>query len=102
MVITVLTCLNDLQCQAAKNARAITDLNILKIVDESAAAARVYGLDLKTTTTNEALKKRTMPLFDFGSGTFAVSILNIQDDIFEGESAAGNTRRGGESFENFP
>lgn len=99
-VITVLTYLNDLQCQATKNARTITDLNILEIVNESTAAAIVYGLDLKTTITkNEALKERNMPIFDLGSGTFGVSILNIQDDIFEGKSTAGNTHLDGELFD---
>lgn len=98
-VITVLTYLNDLQCQATKNARTLPDLNILEIVNESTAATIVYGLDLKTTTTNEALKERNMPIFDLGSGTFGVSILNIQDDIFEGKSTAGNTHLDGELFD---
>lgn len=95
-VITVPAYFNDSQRQATKDAGAIAGLNVLRIINEPTAAAIAYGLDKKTAGTGE----RNVLIFDLGGGTFDVSILTIEDGIFEVKSTAGDTHLGGEDFDN--
>lgn len=93
-VITVPAYFNDSQRQATKDAGAISGLNVLRIINEPTAAAIAYGLDKKTAGEKNVL------IFDLGGGTFDVSILTIEDGIFEVKSTAGDTHLGGEDFDN--
>ena len=93
-VITVPAYFNDSQRQATKDAGTISGLNVLRIINEPTAAAIAYGLDKKTTGEKNVL------IFDLGGGTFDVSILTIEDGIFEVKSTAGDTHLGGEDFDN--
>jgi len=93
-VVTVPAYFNDSQRQATKDAGVISGLNILRIINEPTAAAIAYGLDKKGA--NEA----NVLIFDLGGGTFDVSILTIEDGIFEVKSTAGDTHLGGEDFDN--
>jgi heat shock protein 1/8 len=93
-VITVPAYFNDSQRQATKDAGAIAGLNVLRIINEPTAAAIAYGLDKKTAGEKNVL------IFDLGGGTFDVSILTIEDGIFEVKSTAGDTHLGGEDFDN--
>ena len=93
-VVTVPAYFNDSQRQATKDAGAIAGLNILRIINEPTAAAIAYGLDKKRTG------ERNILIFDLGGGTFDVSILAIDDGIFEVKSTAGDTHLGGEDFDN--
>nr|WBV73500.1 allergen [Blomia tropicalis] len=93
-VITVPAYFNDSQRQATKDAGAIAGLNVLRIINEPTAAAIAYGLDKKTQGEKNVL------IFDLGGGTFDVSILTIEDGIFEVKSTAGDTHLGGEDFDN--
>lgn len=93
-VITVPAYFNDSQRQATKDAGAISGLNILRIINEPTAAAIAYGLDKKASGEKNVL------IFDLGGGTFDVSILTIEDGIFEVKSTAGDTHLGGEDFDN--
>jgi heat shock protein 1/8 len=93
-VITVPAYFNDSQRQATKDAGAIAGLNVLRIINEPTAAAIAYGLDKKT------VGERNVLIFDLGGGTFDVSILSIDDGIFEVKSTAGDTHLGGEDFDN--
>ncbi|XP_037931225.1 heat shock 70 kDa protein cognate 4 [Teleopsis dalmanni] len=93
-VITVPAYFNDSQRQATKDAGAIAGLNVLRIINEPTAAAIAYGLDKKGT------KERNVLIFDLGGGTFDVSILTIEEGIFEVKSTAGDTHLGGEDFDN--
>lgn len=95
-VITVPAYFNDSQRQATKDAGAIAGLNVLRIINEPTAAAIAYGLDKKTAGSGE----RNVLIFDLGGGTFDVSILTIEDGIFEVKSTAGDTHLGGEDFDN--
>ena len=92
-VITVPAYFNDSQRQATKDAGAIAGLNVLRIINEPTAAAMAYGLDSKGSSQN-------VLIFDCGGGTFDLSILNIDDGIFEVLSTSGNTHLGGEDFDN--
>ena len=92
-VITVPAYFNDSQRQATKDAGVIAGLNVLRIINEPTAAAMAYGLDKKT-------KDQNVLIFDCGGGTFDLSILNIDDGMFEVLSTAGNTHLGGEDFDN--
>jgi L1 cell adhesion molecule like protein len=92
-VITVPAYFNDSQRQATKDAGAIAGLNVLRIINEPTAAAIAYGLDKKST------KERNVLIFDCGGGTFDVSILTIDDAIFEVKATAGDTHLGGEDFD---
>ena len=89
-VITVPAYFNDSQRQATKDAGAIAGLNVLRIINEPTAAAIAYGLDKK------GQKEKTVLIFDLGGGTFDVSILTIEEGIFEVKSTAGDTHLGGE------
>ncbi|KAH0513169.1 Heat shock cognate 71 kDa protein [Microtus ochrogaster] len=93
-VVTVPTCFNDSQRQATKDAGTIAGLNVLRIINEPTAAAIAYGLDKKVGA------ERNVLIFDLGGGTFDVSILTIEDGIFEVKSTAGDTHLGGEDFDN--
>jgi heat shock protein 1/8 len=92
-VVTVPAYFNDSQRQATKDAGLIAGLNILRIINEPTAAAIAYGLDKKSTA------ERNILIFDCGGGTFDVSILNIEDTIFEVRATAGDTHLGGEDFD---
>jgi L1 cell adhesion molecule like protein len=92
-VITVPAYFNDSQRQATKDAGTIAGLNVLRIINEPTAAAIAYGLDKKSK------KDRNILIFDCGGGTFDVSILNIEDSIFEVKATAGDTHLGGEDFD---
>lgn len=93
-VITVPAYFNDSQRQATKDSGTIAGLNVLRIINEPTAAAIAYGLDKK------AAGERNVLIFDLGGGTFDVSILSIDDGIFEVKSTAGDTHLGGEDFDN--
>ena len=93
-VVTVPAYFNDSQRQATKDAGVIAGLNVLRIINEPTAAALAYGLDKKTNGEQNIL------IFDCGGGTFDLSILTIEDGIFEVKSTAGDTHLGGEDFDN--
>lgn len=93
-VVTVPAYFNDSQRQATKDAGVIAGLNILRIINEPTAAAIAYGMDKSTS------QERNVLIFDLGGGTFDVSILAIEDGIFEVKSTAGDTHLGGEDFDN--
>ncbi|KAF7489888.1 Heat shock 70 kDa protein cognate 4 [Sarcoptes scabiei] len=93
-VITVPAYFNDSQRQATKDAGAIAGLNVLRIINEPTAAAIAYGLDKNTSGEKNVL------IFDLGGGTFDVSVLTIDNGIFEVKSTAGDTHLGGEDFDN--
>jgi len=92
-VITVPAYFNDSQRQATKDAGVIAGLNVLRIINEPTAAAIAYGLDKKDG-------ERNVLIFDLGGGTFDVSLLTIEDGIFEVKATAGDTHLGGEDFDN--
>jgi heat shock protein 5 len=92
-VVTVPAYFNDAQRQATKDAGLIAGLNVLRIVNEPTAAAMAYGLDKK------GQKESTILVFDLGGGTFDVSILSIEDGVFEVISTSGDTHLGGEDFD---
>jgi len=95
-VVTVPAYFNDAQRQATKDAGVIAGLNVLRIINEPTAAAIAYGLDKKKGMGKES----NVLIFDLGGGTFDVSILSIDDGIFEVKSTAGDTHLGGEDFDN--
>merc|ERR1712187_1039602 len=92
-VVTVPAYFNDSQRQATKDAGAISGLNVLRIINEPTAAAIAYGLDQKGDEKN-------VLIFDLGGGTFDVSLLTIEEGIFEVKATAGDTHLGGEDFDN--
>jgi heat shock protein 1/8 len=94
-VITVPAYFNDSQRQATKDAGAIAGMEVLRIINEPTAAAIAYGLDKKGETTGE----RNVLIFDLGGGTFDVSLLTIEEGIFEVKATAGDTHLGGEDFD---
>jgi len=94
VVVTVPAYFNDSQRQATKDAGAIAGLNVLRIINEPTAAAIAYGLDKKSSGETNVL------IFDLGGGTFDVSLLTIDDGIFEVKATAGDTHLGGEDFDN--
>ena len=95
-VVTVPAYFNDSQRQATKDAGLIAGLNVLRIINEPTAAAIAYGLDKKASSTRE----KNVLIFDLGGGTFDVSILTIEEGIFEVKATAGDTHLGGEDFDN--
>ncbi len=92
-VITVPAYFNDSQRQSTKDAGAIAGLNVLRIINEPTAAAIAYGLDNKTE------KERNILIYDLGGGTFDVTLLTIEEGIFEVKATAGDTSLGGEDFD---
>ncbi len=93
-VITVPAYFNDSQRQATKNAGKIAGLEVLRIINEPTAAALAYGLD------KQDRKNQKILVYDLGGGTFDVSVLEIGDGVFEVLSTNGNTRLGGDDFDN--
>ena len=93
-VVTVPAYFNDSQRQATKDAGTISGMNVLRIINEPTAAAIAYGLDKKTQG------ERNVLIFDLGGGTFDVSLLTIEEGIFEVKATAGDTHLGGEDFDN--
>lgn len=90
-VITVPAYFNDTERQATKDAGKIAGLDVLRIINEPTAASLAYGLDKKT--------EETILVFDLGGGTFDVSILEVGDGVFEVKSTSGDTRLGGDDFD---
>ena len=90
-VITVPAYFNDAQRQATKDSGKIAGLEVLRIINEPTAAALAYGLDKKET--------KTIAVYDLGGGTFDVTILEIDDGLFEVKSTNGDTFLGGEDFD---
>ena len=90
-VVTVPAYFNDAQRQATKDAGKIAGLNILRIINEPSAAAIAYGLDKK--------EEKNIIVFDLGGGTFDVSVLSIDNGVFEVLATAGDTHLGGEDFD---
>lgn len=94
VVVTVPAYFNDSQRQATKDAGKIAGLNVLRIINEPTAAAIAYGLEKQTENEKNIL------VFDLGGGTFDTSLLSIEEGIFEVKATGGNTRLGGEDFDN--
>ncbi|KAJ7947670.1 Heat shock cognate 70 kDa protein [Quillaja saponaria] len=95
-VVTVPAYFNDSQRQATKDAGVISGLNVVRIINEATAAAIAYGLDNKLSSSGE----NNVLVFDLGGGTFDVSLLTIEENIFEVKATAGDTHLGGEDFNN--
>lgn len=93
-VITVPAYFNDQCRQATKDAGVIAGLNVLRIINEPTAAAIAYGIDKKDNT-----RERNVLIFDFGGGTFDVSLLSVEGGIFEVKATAGDTHLGGEDLD---
>lgn len=91
-VVTVPAYFNDAQRQATKDAGTIAGLDVLRVINEPTAAALAYGLDKSGD--------RTIAVYDLGGGTFDISILEIQNGVFEVKSTNGDTHLGGEDFDN--
>jgi len=97
-VVTVPAYFADSQRQATKDAGEIAGLQVLRIVNEPTAAAIAYGLDQRPES--EKSIEQNILIFDMGGGTFDVSVLQIQDTIFEVKATAGDPHLGGEDFDN--
>ena len=95
-VITVPAYFNDSQRQATKDAGTIAGLNVLRVINEPTAAAIAYGLDKRG---GSSAAESNVLIFDLGGGTFDVSILAIEQGVFEVKSTAGDTHLGGEDFD---
>ena len=94
VVITVPAYFGDAQRQATKDAGVIAGLNVLRIINEPTAAAIAYGMDKKSSN------ERHVVIFDCGGGTHDVTLLSIEDGIFEVKATAGDDHLGGEDFDN--
>lgn len=92
-MVTVPAYFTDQQRQATKDAGIIAGLNIVRVINEPTAAALAYGLDKTTQTEQKVL------VYDLGGGTFDVSLLSLEDGTFQVLSTAGDTRLGGEDFD---
>ncbi|BAT83035.1 hypothetical protein VIGAN_04013100 [Vigna angularis var. angularis] len=95
-VVTVPAYFNDSQRKATMDAGAIIGLNVIRIINEPTAAAIAYGLDKR----NDCVGQRNIFVFDFGGGTFDVSILTIENEVFQVKATAGNSHLGGEDIDN--
>ena len=93
-VVTVPAYFNDAQRQATKDAGVIAGLNVLRIINEPTAAAIAYGLEKNKNG------ERNVLIFDLGGGTFDVSLLTIEDGVFEVKATSGDTHLGGSDFDN--
>lgn len=91
-VVTVPAYFNDLQRQSTKDAGKLAGLEVLRVINEPTAAALAYGINKKQSDG-------TVAVFDFGGGTFDISILEIEDRVFEVRATNGNTHLGGEDFD---
>jgi len=96
-VVTVPAYFNDSQRQSTKDAGTIAGLNVLRIINEPTAAAIAYGLDNASKMKH---KGQNVLIFDLGGGTFDVSLLTIEEGVFEVKATAGDTHLGGEDFDN--
>ena len=96
-VVTVPAYFNDSQRQSTKDAGTISGLNVLRIINEPTAAAIAYGLDNASKMKH---KGQNVLIFDLGGGTFDVSLLTIEEGVFEVKATAGDTHLGGEDFDN--
>ncbi|KAJ8476723.1 hypothetical protein OPV22_020450 [Ensete ventricosum] len=96
-VVTVPAYFNDSQRQATKDAGVIAGLNVMRMINEPTAAAIAYGLDKKAGGSSG---EKNVLIFDLGGGTFDVSLLTIEEGIFEVKATAGDTHLGGEDFDN--
>jgi heat shock protein 1/8 len=94
-VVTVPAYFGDAQRQATKDAGVIAGLNVLRIINEPTAAAIAYGMD------NKCAKEKHVLIFDCGGGTHDVTLLSIEDGIFEVKATAGDSHLGGEDFDNY-
>mmetsp|Transcript_56625 Transcript_56625/g.106714 ORF Transcript_56625/g.106714 Transcript_56625/m.106714 type:complete len:697 (+) Transcript_56625:64-2154(+) len=92
-VVTVPAYFNDAQRQATKDAGTIAGLTVLRTINEPTAAAIAYGLNQKTTGEKNVL------VYDLGGGTFDVTLLSIEDGVFEVKATSGDTHLGGEDFD---
>src|SRR2546428_5245223 len=90
-VITVPAYFNDSQRQATKDAGKIAGLNVLRIINEPTAAALAYGLDKK--------KDETIAVYDFGGGTFDISVLEVGEGVVEVKATNGDTHLGGDDLD---
>nr|WHP37884.1 heat shock cognate 70 kDa protein [Dianthus spiculifolius] len=95
-VITVPAYFNDSQRQATKDAGMIAGLNVLRIINEPTAAAIAYGIDKKISDSDE---KKNVLVFDLGGGTFDVSLVCVEKDVFEVKAVSGDTHLGGGDFD---
>ncbi len=93
-IVTVPAYFNDSQRQATKDAGKIAGINVLRIINEPTAAAIAYGLDKKFKN------ERNVLIFDLGGGTFDVSLLSLEQGLFEVRATNGHTHLGGEDFDN--
>lgn len=93
-VVTVPAYFNDTQRQATKDAGVISGLTVKRIINEPTAASIAYGIDKQTDA------ERNILVFDLGGGTFDVTLLTMDDGVFEVKATAGDTRLGGEDFDN--
>jgi len=91
-VVTVPTSFNDSHRQATRDIGTISGLNVIRIIDESTAAAIAYGLH------NRVVGERNVLIFDLGAGTPSVSLLTIEDGIYDVKATAGDPHLGGEDF----
>lgn len=94
-VVTVPAYFGDAQRQATKDAGVIAGLNVLRIINEPTAAAIAYGMD------NKSAKEKNVLIFDCGGGTHDVTLLSIEDGVFEVKATAGDSHLGGEDFDNY-
>ena len=92
-VVTVPAYFNDSQRQATKDAGTISGLNVLRIINEPTAAAIAYGLDRQTE------QEKNILIFDLGGGTFDVSLLAIEEGIFDVKATNGHSPLGGEDID---
>ena len=93
-VVTVPVYFNDSQRQATKDASTIAGLNVLRVINEPTAAAIAYGLEKMVS------EERNVLIFDLGGGSFDVSLLTIEEGIFDVKATAGDTNLGGGDFDN--
>eukprot|EP00937_MAST-01D_sp_MAST-1D-sp2_P001441 g1441.t1 len=98
-VVTVPAYFNDAQRQATKAAGTIAGLNVMRIINEPTAAAIAYGLDKKKEAKGGKTKEQVVLVFDLGGGTFDVTLLTIDNGVFEVMATNGNTHLGGEDFD---
>ncbi len=99
-VVTVPAYFNDAQRQATKDAAAIAGLDCLRIINEPTASALAYGLDSVRGGKDGDIREHKVLIFDCGGGTFDVSVLSLDEGIFEVLSTGGDTHLGGEDFDN--
>ena len=92
-VVTVPAYFNDAQRKATKDAGTIAGLDVIRVINEPTAAALAYGLDKKSDKESNVL------VFDLGGGTFDVSLLTVEDGVFEVLATSGDTHLGGEDFD---